>query len=117
MFPAGVAGGALLILRLCVAGTMYLPARLLGDLVPPTVSGLAAAVLALALCLGAFTPLTCALVLLFHLAALTMPSGLALDTVNHAGVIVSLLLLGPGAYSIDARLFGRRRVFPPDDNF
>lgn len=28
-------------------------------------------------------------------------------------ILIALALLGPGAYSIDARLFGRRRIFIP----
>jgi hypothetical protein len=32
-------------------------------------------------------------------------------------VAIALALLGPGAYSIDARIFGRRVIIlPPDDN-
>lgn len=30
-----------------------------------------------------------------------------------AGVTIALFFLGPGAYSIDARLYGRRRIFIP----
>jgi hypothetical protein len=117
MFPAGVAGVALLILRLCVAGSVSLSARFLMDLAPHPVGGIVAGALALALCVGAFTPVTCALILLAHVWALTRASNLAVDIVIHAGVTVSLLMLGPGAYSVDARLFGRRLIFPRDKSF
>jgi hypothetical protein len=118
MFPAGAAGAALLILRLCAAGTLLLRPHLLEGLVPPTISSLLMATSALALCLGTFTPVTCVLVLLMQLCALTRLHGLdAVDTIIHASMIVSLLLLGPGGYSVDARLFGRRRILPSGDKF
>jgi hypothetical protein len=41
----------------------------------------------------------------------------AVDTIIHASTTVSLLLLGPGDYSVDARLFGRRRILPGGDKF
>jgi uncharacterized membrane protein YphA (DoxX/SURF4 family) len=115
MFPAGVAGVALLILRLCVAGTIVLPTHLLGGLAPPTISTLLMGTLALALCLGTFTPVSCVLVLPMQFCALTRLGFDAAETVIHASMTVSLLMLGPGAYSVDARLFGRRRILPGDE--
>jgi hypothetical protein len=29
-------------------------------------------------------------------------------------VIIALFLLGPGAYSIDSKMFGRRLILPPE---
>lgn len=117
MFPAGAAGAALLILRVCVAGTILRP-HLLEGLATPTISSLLMATSALALCLGAFTPMACVLVLLMRLCALTRLHGFdAVDTVINASMTVSLLLLGPGDYSVDARLFGRRRILPSGDKF
>jgi len=116
MFPAGAAGAALLILRLCVAATVLLRPHLLEGPASPTIFSLLMATSALALCLGAFTPVACILVLLMRLYALTRMHGFdAVDTVIHASMTVSLLLLGPGDYSVDARLFGRRRILPSGD--
>jgi uncharacterized membrane protein YphA (DoxX/SURF4 family) len=118
MFPAGAAGVALLILRLCVTGTLLLPAYLFGGLAVPTISSLLMATLALALFLGAFTPMSCGLVLITQLCALTRLTGFeAAETVIHASMTVSLLMLGPGHYSVDARLFGRRRILPHGSKF
>ena len=117
-FPAGVAGVGLLILRLCVTGTVFLYAHSFGGFASLTISSLSMATLALALGLGAFTPVPCAVVLLMQLWALIRLNGFdAVDTVIHACMTVSLLMLGPGYYSVDARLFGRRRILPRGDKF
>jgi type IV secretory pathway VirB2 component (pilin) len=64
---------------------------------------------------GAFSPI--ASVFAIILAAICWPvwGGLrsfefALQTV----VMIALLLLGPGAYSIDSKMFGRRLILPPE---
>lgn len=31
-----------------------------------------------------------------------------------AGIGISLAMIGPGAWSIDARLYGRKQIFRPD---
>jgi uncharacterized membrane protein YphA (DoxX/SURF4 family) len=117
-FPAGVAGVGLLILRLCVTGTVFPLAHFFGGLASLTISSFLMATIALALCLGAFTPLSCVLVLLMQLWALARLNGFdAVDAVIYASMTVSLLMLGPGHYSVDARLFGRRRILSRDDNF
>ena len=69
------------------------------------------AVLAGFLVLGAFTPLLCALGCCLEIAAL-----FSLRGVNAFYMLFSIVdtaalgLLGPGGYSLDARMFGRRRV-------
>lgn len=69
------------------------------------------AVLAAFLVLGAFTPLLCALGCCLEIAAL-----FSLRGVNAFYMLFSIVdtaalgLLGPGGYSLDARMFGRRRV-------
>lgn len=53
--------------------------------------------------------------LLGLLAALCTPPGAPLLLIIvHALTAASLVLTGAGAYSADARLFGRRRVILPD---
>ena len=68
-------------------------------------------VVCLGLCLGLFTPITGAIAAAFSLWALFGANP------NHFLVHVAMLvlslaiaILGPGAFSIDALLFGRRRV-------
>ena len=76
---------------------------------------LALAVQSLLLCLGLLTPIVSIIACASELTALfvtglTDVRFIALSSLNA----VSIALLGPGAYSLDARLFGRREiVFPP----
>jgi hypothetical protein len=66
-------------------------------------------VLALLLCLGLFTLLVAALCLVVEalwFATLTLPA-LSILLISNSMV---LALLGPGVYSLDARLFGRRVI-------
>ena len=104
MFPRGAPGVALVLLRFAVAATLWAgvpehcrPAPLVFLL------------LTMALCLGMLTPLAAVLCAFLHGAGIawceqaqTLP---AIVAVAHAS---ALALLGPGAYSIDCRLFGRR---------
>lgn len=116
MFPAGAAGAALLILRLCVAGTVLVVTRPLESFVPPAASVALTAAIAFALCSGVFTPLACALALGVQVSVLARSSGFGcVDNIIHGSMAMSLLMLGPGAYSVDARLFGRRLVLPDSD--
>jgi hypothetical protein len=117
MFPAGVPGTALLLLRLCVAAMLWAHAGLLDDILSPVVRNFLVAALGLMLCVGALTPICGAFALIAQLAVIVPSEGLdATDTVIHAAVAACLVLLGPGAYSLDARLFGRRIILPPNDN-
>ena len=69
------------------------------------------------LCLGIFTPILAALGCVFELV-----SGVFM---NHQSIVAAfscsldaaaLAMLGPGAYSLDARRFGHRVIhFPPEE--
>lgn len=116
MFPGGAAGGALVILRLAVAGTVLLATRPLEALIPPAASVALTAAIALTLCAGAFTPLASTLALLVQVSVLARSSRFgSVDAIIHGCMTLSLLFVGPGAYSVDARLFGRRLVLPNSD--
>lgn len=110
MFPAGAPGVGLVLLRLHVLLALLLdPARPGGQL-----HGLAAA-LSLLLAAGLLTPLVAAVALLPGCYALF--SGQLAGPAALLGLLtpLCLLLLGPGAYSVDARLFGRRVLVARDD--
>lgn len=113
MFPTGRPGVALLLLRVALSVLM------LGSVVSPLAKLgsawllLAPGALALALFLGCFTPVVASLCFFFQLGIALV----GLDVVQpvHAGTILdaaALALLGPGAYSLDARWFGRRQIIP-----
>ena len=109
MFPDGLPGLALLLLRLSttitlivgVSGTFQTVSKwYLWGLIP----------LGAALCAGFLTPVASVLavgVQLLRLTAATAnPVWLSVTIMNT----LALAVLGPGAYSIDALRFGRRRV-------
>ncbi|AWB78787.1 hypothetical protein D7U87_14880 [Stenotrophomonas maltophilia] len=94
MFPDRGPGIGLLWLRLCLAAALCAPGTHAGW--GAVLCGLAAAMLVL----GVLTPLATLM------AAATMFAQQAPWPL--VALPAALLMLGPGAYSVDARLFGRR---------
>lgn len=115
MFPCGAPGVALVLLRLTAAVSLVLSLDVLAHpgATPWTIA--AAAVPVLALALGLLTPWAALLDIALTFAGVLHgtaagPLLLGFSLVNA----LMVLLLGPGAYSIDARLFGRRVIeLPP----
>ncbi len=111
MFPIGRPGAALLLMRVALA-------IMLVEGVSPRLLHLgsvwflaAPAVVAIALCLGFLTPVVAALTVLLEVATWATAGG-AITAVHVCAVLdaIALGLLGPGAYSLDAKLFGRRQI-------
>ena len=77
---------------------------------------LALAAVSTLLCLGFLTPVMSVVACALEMTALLLAGQadgrfIALSSLNA----IVIALLGPGAYSVDARLFGRRElVFPPE---
>jgi uncharacterized membrane protein YphA (DoxX/SURF4 family) len=111
-FPNEWPGAGLLLLRLTLAGALLADAtQALGGTGPPQVFAAAAAILAGALvAVGLWTPIAGVFVCLLQLGAVLTANGTVGWHLLQAAVGLCLALLGPGAWSIDARLFGRRRV-------
>ena len=74
------------------------------------------------ICVGFLTPAASAAVTVGYLITGLAPS-LMTHATNHsstsaafsmAGISAALVLLGPGAFSLDARLFGRREIIIPE---
>jgi len=106
MFPTAGPGVGLLLLRVAVA------AMLVGDPgLPPAQAWLARAVAAL-IAGGLATPVLAAAAAVLFLVRATDAATAALAVARGAAALsaAALTLLGPGAYSLDARRFGRRLV-------
>jgi uncharacterized membrane protein YphA (DoxX/SURF4 family) len=109
MFPIGMPGVALIVLRTSVAVTLlvegfqYWPARTsVGWMIPLII-------LSAALFLGLMTPYCSTLCCLLDLGTIWKINGLGeFHLAISAAVSAVLAVLGPGAYSVDARIFGRK---------
>jgi uncharacterized membrane protein YphA (DoxX/SURF4 family) len=110
MFPTGLPGLGLLFLRASVAIAVILEAYGYRQMLSGGVQGLAILVSA-ALLLGCLTPIAALAGLAFHslvyFQLIVGDSRIAIVLILDA---MALALLGPGAYSIDSRVFGRRVV-------
>lgn len=113
MFPAGAAGTGLFILRVCASGTLLTAGLVSLDMSVPTLQTLAIWALIILIFLGLFTPATCAVALVVEVALRPTGEPALAHTGLHMLATASLLMLGPGAYSVDSKLFGRRRILPP----
>jgi hypothetical protein len=111
MFPAGLPGVALALLRIAVAiGTVLV------DPHGPTWLMVFGGLIVLALCLGGLTPIFTALSLALQWVGWAVVGGYPAMRLLTSLVTVALLLLGPGAYSVDARRFGRKLMSFPSEN-
>jgi hypothetical protein len=116
MFPTGAAGIALALLRLTAAAMLLMIAFPQGDSVSSQWAFAGLAVLAAFFFLGAFTPLLCLLSVCIEITAIFGLRGVdVLHTLFSIVDTAALGLLGPGGYSLDARMFGRRRVILSTD--
>ena len=111
MFPPGLPGIGLLLLRSSVAIALLLEGY--GHRQPLWIQA-GTMLLSITLFAGYATPIAAGVGLLFHgLIWLTSGGGSAALVSIVSLDITALALLGPGAYSVDASLFGRRLVVLP----
>lgn len=126
-FPDGASGLGLTLLRLAVSltailkgiGTLHAAA---GPALIFWVIGLLEMVVGAALLIGFLTPIAGIVAAIGNgvagvsllLAFGTNARGEAFASINLAVISIALVLLGPGAFSVDARLFGRREIIIPE---
>ena len=116
-FAAGLPGAGLLLLRLAAGTAVFLHETSQLSVDEPawqTVTLVARACLSTLLIAGLWTPITATLTAIIELAtAFRHPSDLWIPGLV-ASLGVALALLGPGAWSADAWLFGWRRIAIPE---
>jgi hypothetical protein len=110
MFPAGAAGYGLLILRLCAAAMLMHQTMNGGSSVCTIWALVCASVVALLLCLGVLTPFSCVASGIVQISTWLHHTDCLPSLIFSLAVTLALFLLGPGAVSIDAHLFGRRLI-------
>jgi hypothetical protein len=109
MFPVGLPGVALLVLRGCVAVSFASVAFPVGW------QHVVFLGLLILLCIGLFTPVVCVVaVVAVFLDFPQLRSGNMTQLIIVAAAALAYAFLGPGAYSVDARLFGRRMLLSTD---
>jgi hypothetical protein len=107
-FPNRGAGLALVVLRLTMA--IVLVTRVWLCPAPgATVLMALSAIAALLIAIGLFTPIASGSAALVSLGSIQYSNEPAMSALTVA-ILVAVALLGAGAYSVDARLYGRRRL-------
>jgi putative oxidoreductase len=111
-FPNAWPGVGLLILRFAAGLSLAAVAHVAGDLAS-TASLFARCVVGgvtVLICIGLWTPLAAVAGSAIQIIVITFGHRFELSSVVCAAVGLSLAMLGPGAWSFDARLFGRKRI-------
>jgi putative oxidoreductase len=113
MFPNGWPGRGLLVLRLAASSflLMHGVARLLpssrSEATAPASMGIAGGLL---IFIGLWTPVSCLLAVVAESWLLLVGGVASQPAILLISISVAVAMLGPGSWSIDAVLFGRRRL-------
>jgi uncharacterized membrane protein YphA (DoxX/SURF4 family) len=112
-FPNGRPGAGLLLLRFAVGASLIIEKVPLIWVIPQSF-GLEVRVVmvcvGISLLCGLWTPVAGALAAVIELSIAFSPAGCDATHILLAILSFSLALLGPGAWSIDGHIFGRKRI-------
>jgi len=112
-FPTGRPGAGLLLLRLAVGASLILE-RIPEIWVIPQSLGFEVRIVlvcvGISLLSGLWTPVMGGVAAVIELLISFSPSGGGVTHILLVILSISLALLGPGAWSIDAHIFGRKRI-------
>jgi uncharacterized membrane protein YvlD (DUF360 family) len=111
MFPTGAPGVALLLLRFSVAASVVFAAQ--GDPNRGTLVVVVAVAICASLCTGFLTPIAALLTIPVYIIESACLRFVAVDALVPILQALSLSLLGPGSWSVDAYRYGRRVVVLP----
>lgn len=117
MFPNGWPGGGLLLLRASV-GVLLLYQSLSqpsGTTYLSSIALVASVIAALLFLLGIWTPAAGLLLATLEILKLFTGTDQYESTILLTSIALSIAMLGPGVWSIDAVLFGRHRLELPDE--
>jgi hypothetical protein len=106
-FPRGLPGTGLLLLRVAVSLSILFPEFGGSNAAHSTALQIASAFLTFMLLVGFLTPITAFVYAALQIARI--PSGIAAGLISSL-TACALAMTGGGAYSIDALLFGRRKL-------
>jgi putative oxidoreductase len=112
-FPNSWPGLALILLRATIAAPLLLAAAMPDGSRGPPMGWLLQVPEALCgalLLIGAWMPLTCAAAIAIEIVLAAREPAIVNICATRAAVSLSLMLIGPGAWSVDAHLYGRKRL-------
>jgi len=122
-FPGGLPGAGLLLLRITIGGGLLI--HVFSLLIEPQTSkdgiwapSLLALVIGISFILGFLTPLVGSVSALAGIAIRWLhpewsASMTGLLGLSPLAIVIAITLLGPGAFSLDAYFFGRRKIIVP----
>jgi putative oxidoreductase len=112
-FPTGRPGAGLLLMRLAVGASLIIERIPMLWVIPQSLGlevRVALVCLGISLLCGLWTPIMASIAAVIELLITFSPAGNSATHVLLAILSISLALLGPGAWSIDAHIFGRKRI-------
>jgi putative oxidoreductase len=112
-FPTGRPGAGLLLLRLAVGASLILEKIPMMGIIPQSlVFGARVALVCVGVFLvcGLWTPVMGSIAAVIELLITFSPGGVEVTHILLVILSISLALLGPGAFSVDAHIFGRKRI-------